>query len=74
MFRDDKKNFMQTNPTKAEMVMLIFFKITLNLKFVTGGKQGHCIIHPKAVIILYIHSHNTRALKYTKQILRELSR
>lgn len=41
MFRDDKKKYsMQTNQTRAEMVMLILYKITLNLKFVTGDKKS----------------------------------
>lgn len=79
MFRDNKKYSKQTNQMKAEMVMPILYKITLNLKFVTGDKKDCYRVHQMDIIVTYmfiytyIHTYN-EGRKYKKQILRELNR
>lgn len=81
MFRDDRKYSMQTNQIKAGMMMLILYKITLNLKFITGDKKDYYRVHQMVIIViyiyicLYIHIYiHTEGLKHKKQILRELNR
>lgn len=50
-----KKYSMQTNQIKAEMMMPLLYKMTLNLKFVTGDRKDFYRVHQMVIIVLYIY-------------------
>lgn len=68
MFRDDRKYSLQTNQIKAGMMMLILYKITLNLKFITGDKKDYYRVHHMVIIVIYIYVY-IYTYTYTLKIL-----
>lgn len=50
-----KKYSMQTNQIKAEKMMPLLYKMTLNLKFVTGDRKDFYRVHQMVIIVLYIY-------------------
>ena len=74
MKRWEKILHVNGNDKKARIAILILDKIDFKTKSIKKDQKGHYImkkgqIQEQHITLINIHIHNTRAPKYTKQIL-----